>query len=274
MVCLVMVVTAAAIARPGAEGETIQVPFRLFAGGAIVVPVSIGGGPARPFLVDTGANRSAVTGVVARRLGLRGAGTASVSTATGIVAAPLVQLRPAWLAGTTGLDTTALVVDGAALAARAPVDGLLGLDVLAARPFTLDYRRRTLTWHAAASPLPAGTRLPIAIEDGRAVVTSTSPRLRLLVDSGADDIVLFGGRGRVLPAHTPGVAVPVRTLAGQRLMWRVALDRLDLGAVSVRDPTALVTDAAGPDGVDGLLPLHLFATVTMDGPGRTLVVTR
>ncbi len=273
MLWVVMVVVAA-VARPGAEGETVQVRFRLFERGAVVVPVNIGTGPARPFLIDTGASRSAVAGALVEQLGWTAAGMAGVATATGVMTVPLVRLGAASFAAGTALGGTALVVDGAALAARAPVDGLLGLDVLAARAFTIDYGRRTITWLAPSSPRPAGTRLVMTLADGRAMVTASSPPLRLLVDSGADEIVLFSGRGRPLPAHTPGVAVPVRTLAGQRLAWRVRLDRLDLGDVSFRDQLALISDGAAPEGVDGLLPLHLFQTATIDGPGRLLIVTR
>ncbi len=84
--------------------------------------------------------------------------------------------------------------------------------------------------------------------------------------------MLFAGGGRVVPDATPLGAVRLRTVAGDRIAQRVSLDRLDVGAVRLRDVPALVIEGA-PAGADadGLLPLHLFARVTVDGPGGWLI---
>ena len=59
-------------------------------------------------------------------------------------------------------------------------------------------------------------------------------------------------------------------------MQQVRVDGLDVGAIRLRDQDAALlerTVADEPLG-DGLLPLHLFARVTINGPGRYLVVEK
>jgi predicted aspartyl protease len=275
--CLGLALVLAA-SRLAADVETAPLPFRLLDRGAIVVPVSLGGRAVRPFLLDTGASRSAVTAGVVRLLGLPPAGQAMVATAVGTVAAPLVRLDAAAMGAGLIADVTALVVSAGQLGQRAAVDGLIGQDVLASRAFTIDYRRRTLTWHGAG-PSPPGVRLPLTIERGTAVVTampSAGPGapLRLIPDTGADQVVLFAGGGRALPPLTPLDTVRLRTLAGERIARRVVLDELRLGAVRLREQSALVLAGPAPAGAhaDGLLPLHLFSRVTFNGPEGYLIV--
>jgi predicted aspartyl protease len=278
MRCLgVVLALTVAVARLAAIGETDGLPFRLLADGAIVVPVSLDGGAVRPFLLDTGASRSAIASDVAARLALTAAGQATVLSAIGTRAAPLVRLDRTRLGTAPSVDVTALVLDEGQLGARAPVDGLIGLDVLAARAFTVDYRRGMITWLDAreAAQVP-GARVPLSVAGGCAVITLAQAgggALRLIPDTGTDRLVLFADGGRVLPDATPLGAVRMRTVAGDRLARRVSLDQLEVGAVRLLQVPALLIEGA-PAGVDadGLLPLHLFARVTVDGPGGWLIV--
>ena len=66
----------------------------------------------------------------------------------------------------------------------------------------------------------------------------------------------------------------LRTSAGLRVGRRIKLDELDLGALVLRDQSALLLSGAGAAGLlgDGLLPLHLFARVTFDAAARVLIV--
>lgn len=273
---MMAIMVVAAVSHAAAKSETGGGAFRLFPDGAIVVPVDVGPGARLQFLLDTGASRSAIGAGSARRLGLTAAGTMVVTTVAGTLTAPLVRLASATVGASAAAPMMALVLPERALDLRGPVDGLVGGDVLARRPFTIDYRRRTLTWHTGATAVPPGARLPLTFDGRGAVVTLPepwpgAPPLQLIADTGAAELVFYD-RGRPLPPRTPGVQAVLRGPAGVRVGRRVVLDRLDLDQVSWRGHGALVTAAPAGATVDGLLPLHLFSSVTVDGPAGVLVV--
>lgn len=271
-----MAILVVAVGHAAATGETADTGVRLFPGGAVVVAVRVGSGAGEPFLLDTGASRSAIDADLAQRLGLTPAGTVGVTTVAGELTASLVHLTSAAVGAASAVPITALVVPAHALDLRGPVAGLIGADVLSRRAFTIDYRRRTLTWHTALTPVAPGVQLPLTFDGSGAVVTLAAPwpgapPLRLVADTGAAELVLYD-RGP-LPPHTPGPPAVVRSPAGARVVRRVVLDRLDLGTLTLRRQAALVSaPPSGDAGVAGLLPLHRFSSVTVDGPGGALIV--
>jgi hypothetical protein len=160
------------------------------------------------------------------------------------------------------------------------IHGLIGQDVLAPRTYTIDYRRRRIFWNLDVSRSdPGATRLPLTLAGGRALVTlpQISRRggsVQFVPDSGADGLVLFARRDQPSVDVTPLDIAGIRSLAGERLVRRVLVDALDVGDVRLNDQVALLVDGADAGGLlgDGLLPLHLFARVTFNGPAGYLVV--
>ena len=98
----------------------------------------------------------------------------------------------------------------------------------------------------------------------------------MIPDTGSDGIVIFAGRGRSLPAMTPLNVGLLRTLTGQRLVRRVVLDALQVGSVRLEQQVGVMM----PEGrttlpfADGLLPLHLFSRVTINGPAGYIAVEK
>ena len=111
------------------------------AGSRITVPVSITGrGPYR-FLIDTGAERTAIATEVATRLGLVSAGTIRLHSISGEEQVQTVTI-PLLDHGTGHIEQI-----------RAPAlrqenlgaEGILGIDSLADKRLTIDFRKRTMT---------------------------------------------------------------------------------------------------------------------------------
>lgn len=117
-------------------------------GAAIVVPVSIDGGPERPFVLDTGATLTCLDAAVADSIGLRerpgvsgfGAGIGGAGR-VGIVAADSVRVG-----GATAYDLTLCTLDLSAVeSVGLEADGLLGLNFLQAFRVGIDFETQTLT---------------------------------------------------------------------------------------------------------------------------------
>ena len=252
--------------------------FQLSAEGDVVVAATVqGAGPFR-FLLDTGSSRSAVSAQLAARLQLRIIAKTTILTAAGEGWRPLAQLNGLSIGPASPATVLAMVAPANELARRVPVDGIIGQDVLARFAYTIDYRRRHLVWHASTSEEISGTRLAMESQDGRLMVllpqASRAQRvLRMIPDTGADGIVFFERAGKALPPVTPLDTAGLLTLSGVRVVRRVLIDRLDVGEILLKDQVGVIV-AAGDNSLlgDGLLPLHLFARVTFNGPGGYLAV--
>ena len=189
--------------------------------GVVVVPVSVGD-RSLSMMIDTGAELTALTARGASALGLsagEGQPSRKVQTANGTVDAPVVRLPPLTLAGRTHDTATGL------LCADCPeaIDGLIGMNVLAAYDVFVDADRNTVTLSPRSEPpdqrrdvapwLSVTTRRkPLADAPGvRIAVTNSSPwpieQLQLSVACAPRVPALFAdlgpGEHRALQINTP-----------------------------------------------------------------------
>ena len=168
-------------------------------------------------------------------------------------------------------DILASVIPDEELQALAPgVDGVLGQDFLATFDYTIDYRKRTLSWEADPAPLKsADRRFTLRAEEGRYLVEipegeGRERALRLVPDSGAAVMVLYERDGH-LPVQIGRARRPVDVagLSGGRRAVLSTLTELRIGALVLRDsPVVVLTGCDDVPGADGLLPLSLFDRVT------------
>jgi hypothetical protein len=172
-----------------------------------------------------------------------------------------------------------LIAPSTLSASNKRVDGLIGQDVLGPLVYTIDYMRRRLIWHDVPPDEGRHERLALQITDGRVLVSlpqaeADLPPLQLIPDSGADGVVLFRRPSRRLPLMTPLDVALLSTLAGPQIGRRVLLDELRVGGVVLRNQTAVIIPQSESDASmgDGLLPLHVFARVTFNGPAQYLTV--
>ena len=261
-------------ALPPSGGRTA--PLLIEKDGGIVVMVRIqGAGPFR-FRLDTGASRTVISRELASRIGLVGSGSSVLVTPTGRAVRPLATVGDLTAGCVSGGDLRAAVVPTADLEPGAQVDGLIGQDLLFAHVYTLDYERALLGCLPPDRDSTSAARLPLTVVDGRALVSLPQSRgpLRLVPDSGADRLVLFTRRGQPLNALvTPREIGRARSVAGQRVVRRVVVEALQVGDARLGDREGLLVEAPDPDLMgDGLLPLHLFARVTFNGPAGYVTI--
>ena len=253
----------------------------------LLARVHINGQYAGFFLIDTGSAVAAVDPAVARQLGLSPVRRGTVTGIGGRTAVEYVRLDDLKVDGLTVGPSIAAVLDleQFSRAAHYSIKGIIGFNSLASRPFTLDYRARTLTVHDAANfhpPLDAhATRLELRqrIPAVQAQVTDEDP-IWIQIDTGANSwLSLPIAYVQDRPAILAGVYNPQassRGVAGQITDVRSKLDTITLFGlqlhkvpVTIEMAPRLQPDAATRFGRMGNRLLKSF-TLTFDYPHRTL----
>ena len=256
-----------------------SVSFVLDGQGGVIVPVTVGALRDLDFLLDTGSTRSVVTEAIAQHLALRAIARTELVSTTGATMAVVAALPSTCLATQCVDDALAIVVPNEKLEfGSRPVDGILGGDVLGLADFTIDYQRRRFEWGAGTDERRREDRLTMAVEDGRAIVTLPQTgrvSLRLVADSGADAFVLFDSQAvRSLSTASGLNRFALETLADTRRAHPVLIPALRVGSVTWRNETAMVVPrpAGYPETIDGVMPLHRFASVSFRRRESVLVI--
>lgn len=156
--------------------------------GRFTAPVHLNGqGPFR-FIVDTGANRSALSRALAERLALPSAGEGLVHAFTGVFAAPLARVD-SLRSGALAMENLNLPLIAPHMLARA--DGLLGVDGMSDRRLVFDFRVDQIRIEHATRPLRGGGWGAIQAERrfGNLIVADGEVGripVRMIVDTGAN----------------------------------------------------------------------------------------
>jgi hypothetical protein len=102
------------------------------------------------------------------------------------------------------------------------------------------------------------------------------PALRMVLDSGSKNIVLDAAAARTLHKRR-GAAVELFGFgATLRVAHMLQPGTLEMGDLVLRECEMAAVDGRLPDGIDGVIPLSLFAgfLVRLNVPGRTLKLDR
>lgn len=262
-------------------GTPENVPFRLGDDGAVVVPVVIDGRGPVPFLLDTGANGSAVFEGLAKELALPPVARTSVITPVGSRSRVVVRLDRVALGDAQALGLLASVIPAFQLdVAGAAIQGILGQDFLSGFDYTIDYRGRRIVWAASDGGATAGDEVRLALRrsEGRFLVELPQEGdriVRFVPDSGTNGLVVFDRPGAwALPADPLRDRYEVSDLSGRRTVETRRIRALRIGHLTLRDQVAAVVSrpqSTASEG-DGLLPLHLFASVTFESQKGYLVI--
>lgn len=141
----------------------------------MTVPVRLGGsGPFR-FLVDTGADRTAVSSAVVARLGLEMGKDASLHTLTGMTSVQTATVPSLQLSRSDLRIVDAPVLDAEKMGA----DGILGTDSLRSQRVMFDFEKNLMTI------VPSEQK--VAREEGTIVVTGRLRNGRLIVTNAVAD---------------------------------------------------------------------------------------
>jgi predicted aspartyl protease len=168
-----------------------RIPFKLHRGFVVVVEGSLGPLSRRRLMIDTGANPTVIDSSVARQLGLGGQAT-HLALLNGDARVRTSVLSSLTLGPITATSLPVSVADlgfiDKDLGTR--IDAIVGLDVLQASSFTIDYEARKIMF----GPVPPSTS-SVPFETGPPFVTVRmdvqGETVRLLVDTGASGLTLF-----------------------------------------------------------------------------------
>jgi predicted aspartyl protease len=236
--------------RTAAEAE---VPFRLYNGNLIVVKATIGSIKNVNMILDTGTNRSIISKELASRLKMS-EGSEPIETLNGTLQVKSLILPDIQLGSFHAASLRVLVQDFETMESNLgmSIGGVVGLDILSTGPFTINYEEKTVTFGSASMLRNA---VPFASTEPFLTVRTTvnGQQVRLLLDSGTWELLLFRGRLHIAPneGHLDRVSSVSTTGGSARLSWlhtNVSLGTSDLGVHKV----AVAEADADPD-FDGLL---------------------
>ena len=258
--CLSAVVVSLLISgTPLRSAEPLaEVPFELYQRHLIVAKGSIGSLNGLNLLIDTGTIPSMVDRRIARKLRLQA--EASTLVAFGqevqIQSAVLDGFRIGSLQSGPGPAAVADLSYIETLLKGVRVDAIVGLDVLARTSFSIDYQGRTLSF------APTGgedTVAPLELTWPFLTVrlTIAGQPVRLLVDTGSSDLVLFKTRMPAGLSDAPWRGdKTVQYASGPASLRRLDLRQVGLGAQVWDKFPAWALDRM-PDGyppsIDGVL---------------------
>lgn len=241
----------------------------------IVLAVTLNGRGSFRFLLDTGSTHTAVSAETATAIGAPVVARAALGSAAGSRDTLVVRIDSVRVGPIEATDLLASVVEIGM--AGDGIDGVIGQDALASVRYTIDYRQRRVVWWPDAAVDARGSSLSLEPSHGRFLVTldQRQSRLRLVPDSGADSMLLFDPDGTLPVTRLPASAT-LTTTSGATEVRLAKVRELSVGTLTLRDVPAVVADRdrSEPDEVDGLLPLHLFDRVTIDGPRQRMIVEK
>jgi predicted aspartyl protease len=216
----------------------------------MTVPVLVAGAGPFQFLVDTGADHSAVSSNLVEQLRLPLREPARLHSPTGVSLVATASVPQLTVGQRTMPIDRAAVLDATHMGA----DGILGTDSLRTQRVTFDFKTGTMSLLPAV-PDPAdkaGEALVVKgrLKSGRLVFTNAvaeSTKATVVVDTGSQ--VTIGNpalRRQLLGGHAPREdgLVRVRSVTGASLNAEaVVLRRLELGAVTLQNFEILFADA-------------------------------
>lgn len=224
-------------------------PLERMRGGRLVAPMMVNGAGPFGFIVDTGANRSAVSQTLADRLGLTATGQGDVHTVSGVITAPMANVD-AFRYGALDLGaTTVPVVQEGVLAGE---HGLLGVDGMRGRRLRVDFENQCIEIMPADAPLRrrGWTAVRGELRFGHLVVIPGYIRgqhVNVLIDTGSDSTLanpafrdqlqglrISRDRTDYARAYTAGTPIVMESA--------VLIPSLHMGDIEVSSITAYVAD--------------------------------
>ena len=254
-ICLSVVVGSLVLGTSLRSNEPIaDVPFELYQRHLIVTKGSIGRLNGLTLLIDTGTIPSIVDARIARKLQLK------AEPSTLISFAQQVPIQSAVLDGFSigPLESGRVPVGVSDLSyfGRVRIDAIVGLDVLARRSFSIDYRDHVLRF-APAGRKDAVAPLELAWPFLTVGMTVGGEDVQLLVDTGSSDLVLFKSRLPAALADMPWKGdKTVQYVSGAARLRRLELRQVGLGTHVWDKLTVWALDREPhgyPPSIDGVL---------------------
>jgi predicted aspartyl protease len=249
---------AAALARDSPATEPaakIEIPFRIYNDNVVVVKATIGGMRNVNMILDTGTSPSSIDKAVADKLKLQRKAT-SLDTMNGTIRAESVVV-PGIDFGPHHAGSLRMIVQNFCFMEHAlgiSLGGIIGLDVLSASTFTIDYPRKRIAFGIVPPELKT---VPFATTAPKLTVRAKidGQEVCLLLDSGTWGLVLYRNRLKTASdrAHLDRNNSISTSGGAMRLSWirsSVSVGEEGLGA---RDVAIADVDSHPKDDFDGLM---------------------
>lgn len=228
----------------------VKLAFQLYRDYLIVVHGSIGNLKNLNFLIDTGACPSVVDQKVAHNLRLSQQ-PRRVNLSITTIDAQLVSL-PSIVIGPIRAESLPVLAEDLSFFGKNlghKVDAIVGMDVLRNSSFTLDYKSKEMVFgpvQSFSSYVPFDTDTPVVI------VRLGLPyrQLRLVVDSGTPDLMLFQSRVLNSASFESLGTENVADVSGTFQRKKVRIPEVYLAMENLGPQTAFIADDRKDDGDD------------------------
>jgi Aspartyl protease len=227
-----------------------------------IVPVSVNGGPALRFLLDTGG-QNVITPDAARRAGIEAVGEGSVGGAgAGLAKIRYATVRSERVGKAELRDQPFLVLD---LGANAPIDGIVGYELLARFAARIDFQRARVEFAPDARTLaPAGVAVPMVLDERQ-------PQVEGALDGIPGPMTIDTGSSSSVDVNTPFVTAhdlraryhaeaggyPISGVGGPVHAYFARAKELKLGDLAIPDVNLLLTDARGGAEADTVIAANV-----------------
>jgi predicted aspartyl protease len=245
-----------------------EVHFRLAHNTLVVVPVMAGKEGPFDFVLDTGANTSVVDPTIAAHVAMVEIDTVPQTTLAGIRTLTRGVL-PALSVGAMHVENVEVVLKDLSEFRKfdSRIEGIAGQNFLAHFSYLVDYQKRVFRIEQDTEIRDAigGDRVPLEAGENQMLVlldaqSRNHAKLRLLLDSGANSIVLLRTAAQALEL-SPQAEEVATTSNGQIGLQTGRLHELLIGREKFHDlPVALPAAELSNIG-DGLLPTNLFTAL-------------
>ncbi len=247
------------------SARTQVLPLKLYRHHMIVVQGSIGSLEKRNLVIDTGAYPSIIDRAVAEKLQLFG--HAEELDVVNQTVKRIAVVVPSVAVGGIQVSGQHFLVDDLSAVSRelgVRIDGLIGLDVLSRRSFRIDYAAKKI-YFGPVAPLPFSA--PLEVIDAKFCLRLQAGRgaLHLLIDTGAENTLLFGSRLPWLTLNSRR-SQEFTNLAGRFALREISLDELQLGDVNLSAQPIYVSEGNNlpPYQFDGFLSTSEFEQIAFD----------
>lgn len=250
----------------------------------MTVPVRLSGAGPYNFLVDTGADRTAVSHQLVDKLGIQRTGRAALHSVSGASSISTARLRDVQLIRVPEASVDAAVLDRDNMGA----DGIVGVDLLRSQRVQFDFEKQTMTIVPSVTPDFASEPGTIVVRarrmSGRLVVTdaeANNQRVTVVLDTGSQvSIGNMALRRRLLRGDLIDVerSVALESVTGQKIYGEYMMVReLKIGGLTLKNLAIVFTDAhtfkqlglgKTPSLLLGMNAIRAFKKVSIDFANR------
>lgn len=214
----------------------------------MTVPVRVAGSGPYRFLIDTGADRTAISSELAERLRLRDRERVTLHSVTGASSIETANVPVLDITANQVTNVNAALLDSAHIGA----DGILGLDSLRSQRVLFDFKKQTLTIVPANSRVREDKDTVVVtarVRNGRLILTQARAEatpLTLVVDTGAQVSIGNEALRRRLSRGSIRRTGPVelQSVTGEKLMGEYTIVReLTVGGITLKKLPIVFADS-------------------------------